>query len=232
MSENVDSNHINQSKSSPEESLEDLECLNFPGDVDWSSTLVLRCDPSAGPYNLSDVTAGLFNIVRRIDVFNLGATSLNHAFTMSFKTTYGLENFVKYLKNPKLCKGVMVKGHRCTFTRVPNKCVTVIVRWIPLEIDTAHITEIFNKYGAIVKTELLRSKFRGWFNVYTNERKITLCLRPGVTPQDLPYGIVVKELIGAVFVEERNPKCLECYYTGHKNDSCEHEQCAFNQIKK
>lgn len=225
MSENAD---VNGSSSSSND-LDDLDALNFPSDVDWSSTLVLRCDPRGGPYNISDVVNALHEVVRRNEVFNLGPTFLNHVFTISFKTKFALEGFAKYLKSPKMSKSVKIKGQPCTFSKVPTKCVSLHVRNIPLEVDTAHVVEVLKQYGSIVKTEWVKSNFRGWFHVYTNERKFTLCLHPNVKVQDLPFGIEVKGLLGGVFVEERNPKCLECYYSGHKSDICDLKGCILYQ---
>ncbi|GIY51495.1 hypothetical protein CDAR_275071 [Caerostris darwini] len=211
--------------SSSENELEDLECLNFPGDIDWSTTLVLRCDPKGSPYNIGDVISAFHVVVRRNEVFNLGPTFLNHAFTLSFKSVFAMEGFIKFMGSPKMSKGIKVKGHPCTITRVPSKYVTVRVRHIPLEVDTSHIVSALKKYGTVVKTELVKNNFRGWFHVYTSERKIDLYLKSNVKVSDLPYGIEVKGLYGSVYVEERNPKCLECYYSGHKTDCCERKDC-------
>ncbi|CAL1274038.1 unnamed protein product [Larinioides sclopetarius] len=218
------SNEAAAASSSSEGELEDLECLNFPGDVDWSSTLVVRCDPKGAPYNMSDVVNGLYSVVRRNDVFNLGPTFLNHAYTLSFKTTFAMENFIRFTKNPKF-KGIKVKGNSCSFVRVPSKCVTVKVRNIPIEVDSVHIVSILKQYGTVVKTELIKSNFRGWFHVYNNERKFDLYLKSNVQVSDLPFGIEVKGLYGGVYVEERNPKCLECYYSGHNSDVCDYKDC-------
>ncbi|GBN93279.1 hypothetical protein AVEN_61911-1 [Araneus ventricosus] len=224
------SNEAAANGSSSEGELDDLDCLNFPGDVDWSSTLVLRCDPKGAPYNMSDVVNALFHVVRRNEVFNLGPTFLNHAYTLSFKTTFAMENFVKFTRNPRF-KGIKVKGQTCSLVRVPSKCVTVKVRNIPLEVDSVHIVSILKQYGTVVKTELIKSNFRGWFHVYTNERKFDLFLKSNVQVSDLPYGIEVKGLYGGVSVEERNPKCLECFYSGHKGDVCEYPGCILYKSK-
>jgi len=229
MSEKGEVNGPSCSGSSTDNELDDLDCLNFPGDVDWSSTLVLRCEPTGGPYNLSDIVNALHDVVRRNEVFNLGPTFLNHVFTLSFKSKFGLDGFLKYLKSPKMSKPLKVKGHNCTLTKVPSKCVNLHVRNIPLEVDTAHIVEVLKQYGTIVKTEWIKNNFRGWFHVYTNERKFTINLKDDVKVQDLPYGIEIKGLFGAVFVEERNPKCLECYYSGHNSDVCQLKGCILNQ---
>ncbi|GFW28779.1 uncharacterized protein TNCV_201031 [Trichonephila clavipes] len=214
-----------QEGSSSEGELEDLECLNFPGDIDWSTTLVLRCDPKGGPYNLPDVVNALHEVVRRNEVFNLGPTFLNHAFTLSFKTQFATEGFIRFMTGPKMSKGLKVKGHLCTISRVPSKCTVVRIRHIPLEVDSAHVVAVLKQYGTVVKTELVKNNFRGWFHVYTNERKIDLYLKKGVKVSDLPFGIEVKGLYAGVLVEDRNPKCLECYYSGHKSDSCEYQGC-------
>lgn len=204
--------------------LEDLNSLNFPPDIDWSTTLVLRCDPSGAPYQLADVYNGLYSAVRRNEVFNLGHTSLNYAFVLSFKSTYATEGFVKFLQRTRR-KELTVKNLPCHVTRVPSSCVTVLVRWIPLEVDTSHIVNVLKQYGTLVKTELIKSNMRGWFHVYTNERKFTISLNQGVSVNDLPFSIEIKGLYGAVHVMERNPKCLECYYSGHSGDFCKYPGC-------
>lgn len=213
-----------RSSASSERELDDLNILNFPSDIDWSTTLVVRCDPSGAPYKISDVYTALYNVVRRNDVYNLGATQINYAFTISFKSIYATENFVRYLKN-KRSKGVTVKNLPCTVSRVPTKCVTIKVRWIPIEVDSAHIVNVLKQYGTIVKTELLQSNMRGWFHVYTNERKFTFLLNKNVDANDLPFAIEVKGLLGGVHVLERNPQCLECYHSGHNSESCQYKGC-------
>jgi hypothetical protein len=213
------------SSASSDNDLSDLECLDFAVDVDWSSTLVLRCDPAGCPYNLSDVVHALYDVVRRTEVFNLGPTFLNHAFTLGFKSERATEGFVKFMQSPKMAKGLKVKGKTCSISRVPTKCVTIHVRNIPLEVDSAHVISTLKPYGQVVKTELVRNNFRGWFNVYTNERKFTFLLKEGVKIADLPFGLEVKGMYASVYVAERNPKCLECYYSGHKGDTCELSGC-------
>lgn len=106
-----------RSSSSSDNDLSDLDSLEFPCDVDWSSTLVLRCDPAGCPYNLSDVVHALHDVVRRNEVFHLGPTFLNHAFTLGFKSEFATEGFVKFMQSPRMSKGLKVKGRICSISR-------------------------------------------------------------------------------------------------------------------
>lgn len=204
--------------------MDDLEFLNFPSDIDWSTTLLLRCDPAGAPYKLIDIANALHFVVHRNNVHNLGPTALNYAFTISFKTERSTEDFVRYLKD-KRNKPLTVKNHSCLVSRIPTKTVTVNVRWLPVDVDTVHIIDILKQYGTVVKTDLIRNDKQGWFHVYTGERRFRILLKDNLVADDLPYSIDVKGLIGAVLVAERNPKCLDCYYVGHQSDTCKNKGC-------
>jgi len=206
--------------------MEEIYFLNFPPDIDWSTTLVLRCDPEGGPYKLIDVANGLHDLVRRNDVHFLGPTALSHVFTISFRTERMTENFMRNLRDRRAMP-LQVKKRPCQVARIPSHCVTVSVRWIPVDVDTAFIVEELKKYGTIVKTDLIRCDAQGWFHVYTGERKFSILLHEGVAVEHLPYTIVVKGLAGAVSVAERNPKCLECYFSGHQSSACKYQGCYY-----
>lgn len=204
--------------------MDDLNFLNFPPDVDWSTTLVLRCDPEGAPYKMADIVNGLHFIVRRNEVHNLSPTALNYVFTISFKTERSTENFVWYLKDRRN-KPLTVKNRKCNVSRVPGKSITLCVRWIPADIDTSYITNVLKEYGQIVKTDLVRNDRQGWFHVYTGERRFKILLKDGVDVNALPFSIDVKGLIAAVYVAEKNPKCLDCYNAGHQGDTCKYKGC-------
>ena len=208
--------------------LDDLNFLHFPPDIDWSTTLVLRCDPAGAPYKLIDISNALHTIVRRNEVHNLGPTVLSHAFTISFKTERSTENFVRYLKDSRN-RPLTVKKLPCQVTRVPPKTVSVNVRWVPVDVDTVHITDALKQYGEIVKTDLVRNTKPGWFHVYTGERRFKILLNDGVDVNAIPFSLNIKGLYAAVYVEERKPKCLECYTEGHTSDTCKYKGCILNK---
>lgn len=218
-----------QPATSNEAQLDDLDFLSFPPDIDWSTTLVIRCDPNGSPYKLNDVMNALHMVVRRNDVHNLGHTALNHVFTISFKTEWATQNFIRYYKDRR--RQVLIKDHSCVILPVPTKCVTVLVRWIPVDVDTVHIVDVLKQYGTIVKSELVKFDRKGWFHVYTGERKIQIFLNEGLDVNHLPFSINVKGLIGAVLVSERNPKCLDCYHNGHNDDFCKQRGCILYREK-
>lgn len=217
-------NDVSDQQVSSSTDLDDLNFLHFPPEIDWSTTLVLRCDPAGAPYKLIDVANGLHFIVRRNDVHSLGHTPLNYAFTISFKTERSTENFVRYLKDRRN-KPLTVKKYPCQVTRVPSKTVSINVRWVPADIDTVHITDVLKQYGKIVKTDLVRNSRPGWFHVYTGERRFKILLNDDVDVNALPYSLNIKGLYAAVYVEERNTKCLECYNAGHDSDTCKYKEC-------
>lgn len=183
------------------------------------NTVFMHADVRARPYRVEDFRDALANLKLLPEVSSLGAYQMNHVWAVTFK---GAEGAKRLLESGE----VKVKSHRCVLIDPTNQDMRLKLHWLLPTVPDDDVRAALLAYGRA--TDVIKERWRvsGVSDKGSTTRTVTLKLKPGVKPEDIPHQLRIAGELALVVVPGRAPLCLRCQCTGHIRRDCKVPRCA------
>ncbi|XP_077538312.1 uncharacterized protein LOC144150827 [Haemaphysalis longicornis] len=206
---------------SDEENMQDYQVLlpQLPTGQYVSNTVFLHGDMRARPYRVEDFRDTLAHLALLPEVIALGAYQMNHVWAVTFSSAEGVKKILA-------AGDIKVKARRCLVVDPSNQELRLKVHWVLHGVPDVEVRASFAPYGNV--TDVSREQWRvsGCVNKGSTTRLVTLKLKPGVTPDDLPHQLRIAKDNALVVVPGRPPLCLRCHRHGHVRRECRVPRCS------
>lgn len=182
------------------------------------NTVFLHADVKARPYRVEDFRDTLARLELLPDVIALGAFQMNHVWAVTFKDAESAKKLVAL-------RDVKVKDLRCMVIDPGNQVLRVKVHWVLYGVPDDLVRAAFAPFGVV--TEVARDRWRvsGCSEKGSTTRLVSLKLKAGVTPDDVPHQLRIAGDNALVVVPGRLPLCLRCHRSGHVRRECRVPRC-------
>ncbi|XP_077527289.1 uncharacterized protein LOC144138749 [Haemaphysalis longicornis] len=182
------------------------------------NTVFLHADVKARPYRVEDFRDTLARLELLPDVIALGAFQMNHVWAVTFKDAESAKKLVAL-------RDVKVKDLRCMVIDPGNQVLRVKVHWVLYGVPDDLVRAAFAPFGVV--TEVARDRWRvsGCNEKGTTTRLVSLKLKAGMTPDDVPHQLRIAGDNALVVVPGRLPLCLRCHRSGHVRRECRVPRC-------
>lgn len=152
------------------------------------------------------------------DVIALGAFQMNQVWAVTLKDAESTKKLVAL-------REVRVKDLRCMVIDPGNQVLRVKVHWVLYGVPDDIVRAAFAPFGVV--TDVARDRWRvsGCSNKGSTTRLVSLKLKAGVTPEDLPHQLRIAGDNALVVVPGRLPLCLRCHRSGHVRRECRVPRC-------
>ncbi|XP_077548327.1 uncharacterized protein LOC144161547 [Haemaphysalis longicornis] len=182
------------------------------------NTVFLHADVKARPYRVEDFRDGLARLELLPDVIALGAFQMNHVRAVTFKDAESAKKLVDF-------RDVKVKDLRCMVIDPNNQVLRVKVHWVLYGVPDDMVRAAFAPYGVV--TDVARDRWRvsGCGDKGSTTRLVSLKLKAGVSPDDVPHQLRIAGDNALVVVPGRLPLCLRCQRSGHVRRECRVPRC-------
>ncbi|XP_077560492.1 uncharacterized protein LOC144175274 [Haemaphysalis longicornis] len=184
-----------------------------------TNTVFLHGDMRARPYRVEDFRDALTRLALLPEVIALGAYQMNHVWAVTFSSA----DAVKMM----LAVGdVKVKERKCLVIDPNNQDLRLKLHWLLHGVPDDEVRSAFAQYGRV--TDVSREGWRvpGCVEKGSTTRHVTIQLKAGVMPDDLPHQLRVGGELTVVVVPGRAPLCLRCNRQGHVRRECRVPRCS------
>lgn len=184
-----------------------------------NNTVFFHCDVKGRPYRVEDLRDALQQPNVFGSVVALGPYQMNHVWAATFNNAEAAKKIVA-------TQEIKVKGRKCLVIDPCNRDIRVKLHWVLHNVPDEEIKKAFQPYGRV--TELTREKWRvqGCDAQCTMTRVISLQLKAGVAPEDIPQQMRIAGDRALVAVPGRPPQCLRCEQIGHIRRDCRVPRCS------
>ncbi|XP_077564667.1 uncharacterized protein LOC144180155 [Haemaphysalis longicornis] len=143
---------------------------------------------------------------------------MNHVWAVIFKDAESAKKLVAL-------RDVKVKDLRCMVIDAGNQVLRVKVPWVLYGVPDDLVRAAFAPFGVV--TEVARDRWRvsGCNEKGTTTRLVSLKLKAGMTPDDVPHQLRIAGDNALVVVPGRLPLCLRCHRSGHVRRECRVPRC-------
>lgn len=100
------------------------------------------------------------------------------------------------------------------------------VHWVLHGVPDEEVKAAFVPYGKVVDVSREQWRVSGCLNKGSTTRLVTLKLKPGITPDDIPHQLRIARDNALVVVPGRTPLCLRCHRHGHIRRECRVPRCS------
>lgn len=144
---------------------------------------------------------------------------MNHVWAVTFKDAESAKKLVDF-------RDVKVKDLRCMVVDPNNQVLRVKVHWVLYGVPDDMVRAAFAPYGVV--TDVARDRWRvsGCGDKGSTTRLVSLKLKAGVTPDDVPHQLRIAGDNALVVVPGRLPLCLRCQRSGHVRRECRVPRCS------
>ncbi|XP_070381891.1 uncharacterized protein [Dermacentor albipictus] len=178
--------------------------------------LLLHCDPSGCPYDYYDFVEATKALRLDHDVEGLGP--LQGKWMIKLKTTEAAQTLAN-------AAGMLVKGRYCAVVEPGVEEIWMKVHWVPFNISNASLREALQEFGVVKRVSCHR-----WSTdedeVDETTRHVRLCLKEGMTVEDLPHLWMYRGQTLIFVAPGRPPICMKCRETGHLSFRCTVPWCS------
>ncbi|XP_075732965.1 uncharacterized protein LOC142775452 [Rhipicephalus microplus] len=182
------------------------------------NTVFVHADVRARPYRVEDFRDTLSDLKLLSEVTALGAYQMNHVWAVTLKCAEGAKRLLEKAE-------VKLKGQRCLLIDPSNQKLRLKLHWLLPTVPDDDVRAAFLNYGRVTDIIKERWKVSGVTDKASTTRNVTMTLKAGVKPEDLPHQIRIAGELALVVVPGRAPLCLRCQCTGHIRRDCKVPRC-------
>ncbi|XP_037505537.2 uncharacterized protein LOC119381855 [Rhipicephalus sanguineus] len=182
------------------------------------NTVFMHGDVRARPYRVEDFRDTLSDLKLLPEVSSLGAYQMNHVWAVTFKCAEGAKRLLEKAD-------VKVKGQRCVLIDPSKKELRLKLHWLLPTVPDDDVRAALLNYGRVTDIVKERWKVSGVSDNASTTRTVTMNLKAGVKPEDIPHQIRIAGELALVVVPGRAPLCLRCQCTGHIRRDCNVPRC-------
>nr|XP_054920334.1 uncharacterized protein LOC129381470 [Dermacentor andersoni] len=184
----------------------------LPRGEEMKMCLFLHCDVNEH-YDIRDFRQPLEEIGVLGHVAALGVFVYSHLWLLKLKTDEAKEVLVT-------AGSLRVKGRHCAVLGADCEELWVKVHCVPYHATNESLRAEFERFAHVKCVSRGTWSLAGFEGVESTTRHVRMCLKPGVTREELPHAMPLCDTTVLVVVPGRPPMCVRCRRTGHSRRLC------------
>ncbi|XP_077547971.1 uncharacterized protein LOC144160604 [Haemaphysalis longicornis] len=184
-----------------------------------TNTVFLHGGMRARPYRVEDFRDALTRLALLPEVIALGAYQMNHVWVVTFSSADAVKKMLAV-------GDVKVKERKCLVIDPNNQDLRLKLQWFLHGVPDDEVRSAFAQYGRVTDVSRERWRAPGCVEKGSTTRHVTIRLKAGVMPEDLPHQLSVGGELTLVVVPGRAQLCLRCNRQGHVRRECLVPRCS------